>query len=547
MDTRRFLFSPLGQNIPLFNLPPARASFSGLTTRLDVPQPITRREFRDNLLCARKDPTRAAFYGPGLAIQLFLDGAPVDFRQICVRDLSDAAHGIWNGCTAKGQIAIDPELGRIELGAGVALPKQLRVNYVYGFPADLGGGPYARSVGIASFANANLPFQAIVGQTDATLESAVARWNQLAPGTSGFIVVPAFESYGIDLTGAHAIAMPAGSLLYLMAAQVDAHGIPALSDSCVTLRGNVEVHGTHAPTPAGGDPPAAGQLIFSGLWISGALHVSGDPSNVQVSDCTLVPGIALNIDGTPVAPGDPSIVVTSVGTTLVVTNSITGPIGVISGAATRICTSIIDAGSRCGVAYAGADLASEGATLHIERSTMIGKARMHSIELASNTIFFAKLARKDPWNAALWSSRRQTGCVRFCFLPAAAITPSTFRCLPPEPASEDLFLPQFISREFGGPSYALLSGVVPLAVWTGADNGSQIGVYQSLEETEAVRNVQLRAPEFLPFNLEAGIFLVPSAPEVLAAPPPTYGYGRRADPCGEADDLMFVGIGAHLI
>jgi hypothetical protein len=49
-----------------------------------------------------------------------------------------------------------------------------------------------------------------------------------------------------------------------------------------------------------------------------------------------------------------------------------------------------------------------------------------------------------------------------------------------------------------------------MAVWTGADNGSQLGVYLQAQETEAVRNVQIRAPEYLPARLESGIFLHPA-------------------------------------
>jgi hypothetical protein len=90
---------------------------------------------------------------------------------------------------------------------------------------------------------------------------------------------------------------------------------------------------------------------------------------------------------------------------------------------------------------------------------------------------------------------------------------------------------------------------VPIAVWTGADNGSQMGVYHFAEETEAVRNVQLRVPEFLPFNLEAGIFLEPSATVTVPPVPSGYGYGLRLDPCGDPldDELLHVGVGAHLI
>ena len=174
------------------------------------------------------------------------------------------------------------------------------------------------------------------------------------------------------------------------------------------------------------------------------------------------------------------------------------------------------------------------------------------MELASNTIFLARLARHDSWKAALWCSRQQAGCLRFCFLPATAITPRQFQCLPPDSTQEGAFEPQFVMLRYGHPSYGLLSGDTPMAIWTGADNGSQIGVYYFLQETEAVRNVQLRAQEYVPLGLEVGIFLEPSRPIAIKPRPLAYGYGLEGhvfDPCGdeEEDDLRFVGVGAALI
>jgi hypothetical protein len=230
--------------------------------------------------------------------------------------------------------------------------------------------------------------------------------------------------------------------------------------------------------------------------------------------------------------------------------SISGPLAVAEGGLTRICSSIVDASSCCGVAYAAADLASEGADLHIEDSTVIGKVHVRTMELASNTIFLARRAKHDPWQAAVWCGRKQAGCVRFCFVPADSITPRRYRCLPGDPDQEAALRPQFVTLQYGHPSYALLSGMVPMAVWTGADNGSQMGAYKLLEETEAVRNVQLRAPEFLPFNMEAGVLLVPSAAVTVHALLASYGYGRPRglNPCGDTEDeLMYVGIGAHLV
>jgi hypothetical protein len=311
--------------------------------------------------------------------------------------------------------------------------------------------------------------------------------------------------------------------------------LPVASGSRALLRGNIEVRG-------------AGSLFLNGLWISGSVRIAGT-ANVQFSDCTLVPGIALTRSGLPLQPGEPSIVAPVPGATIGLIRCISGPVALAEGGSARICSSIVDASSRCSVAFAGADLTAEGADLHIEDSTIVGKVRVRTLELASNTIFLARRPKHDPFRAALWCSRKQAGCVRFCSIPGDAITPRRYRCLPGDPAQEAAFRPQFVSLRYGNPSYALLSGDTPLAVWTGSDNGSQMGVYQSLQETEAARNVQLRAPEFLPFNLEAGVFLEPSTSIIVPGSPAGYGYGRVTDPCAEAagDELWRIGIGAHLL
>jgi hypothetical protein len=165
-------------------------------------------------------------------------------------------------------------------------------------------------------------------------------------------------------------------------------------------------------------------------------------------------------------------------------------------------------------------------------------------------LFVARLARKDPWPAALWCSRQQAGCVRFCYLPFNSITPRRYRCLPDNAADEPTFTPQFITLRYGHPSYALLSGDVALGLWQGADNGSQPGAYFQIQETEAVRNVEIRAPEFLPVTFESGIFLIPSRPLPGPAPAPlVYGVQPAGDCCSgtDASEPVFVGVGAHLL
>jgi hypothetical protein len=139
----------------------------------------------------------------------------------------------------------------------------------------------------------------------------------------------------------------------------------------------------------------------------------------------------------------------------------------------------------------------------------------------------------------VWASRLQSGCVRFCFLPAASLAPRRYECLPPDQASEAALRPAFVTTRYGRAGYLLLSGDCPAAVWTGADNGSQLGVYLQAQETEAVRNVQVRAPEYLPARLECGVYLHPAhqAPPEL---PPVGGYY-------EQQGYGFSGIGAELV
>jgi hypothetical protein len=539
----RYMFSPLGQDMPLFLNPPRRTSFSSLTTAMDVPRPIGRCELAETL--APDYGGSAAFYGPSGSISLVVDGVPVLAAQVRSVNLGDRPDGslcaVPSGC-----IAIDPELGRIQFASDFPTPQSLRVYYNYGFPAASGGGPYDRSSSLAQIDPEQVDFFALVGSSDfPTLESAVAAWNQLPSGSSGLIVLPRFESYAIDVTGTNAITLaPESNLCIAAAAPIAGSSARDViwKESRVVLTGNIEVVGLSGPALAGDEPPPAGQLLVSGVWIAGQLLAAGQPATIDLFDCTLVPGLGLLRNGDPTFPGDASIVVTAVGASLALTRVVCGPIAADASGSTRVIASVIDATASTLVAYGGPDLASAGADLQVEDSTIVGKVRTRTITLASNTIFCASLAANDPWEAAVWASRRQSGCVRFCFVPFASITPKRYNCLPVDAASEGALEPQFVTTRYGEPGYALLSGYVPMAIWHGADNGSQMGAYLQIQETEAVNNVQLRAPEYLPTCLESGIFLHPSRPAPLPLPIQA-GYGSSPwDDDGEEERGRGIGF-----
>ncbi|WP_446745341.1 hypothetical protein [Silvibacterium acidisoli] len=542
-----YLFSPFGFEMPLFSQPAPRDSFERLTGRIDVPQPIGRMEFRDSLA----DANAPQFYGPGASVLLIADGMPVDGSMIRSANLTGSQRcNVPHGC-----IAVDPQAGRIQYADDLELPLELRVNYSYGFAGEIGGGPYDRSASLSSLKPAQVELFAVVGSLEyPTVSDAVVAWNMLAPGASGIIVLPAFERHAIDLTEAGAIELPAGSSLTIASGVPIPQGGPldvVWNNACATLIGNMEVRGTIGRVLLEGEIEPAGSLLLSGVWIAGQITLSGLTSNVQLMDSTLVPGLALNNHLQPVAPGEPSVIVTAAEASLSLVRCVCGPVAANAGGSARICSSIVDATSPCCVAYAAPDMASAGADLHIEDSTVIGKVHARTLPLASNTLFYAHQPRRDPWAAPVWISRKQTGCVRFCWLPFNSITPRRYECLPPGSDTQAALEPRFISLRYGRPGYGMFSGDVPLAIWNGADNGSQIGVYLQIQESEAVRNVQLRAPEYLPIGLESGIFLHPSRCVLEEAPAPVFVYGKAIHPrgcgCEQEERPQWAGIGGGLM
>jgi hypothetical protein len=541
-----YYFSSLGGPMPLFQAASGESvPFAALVQEPDVPEPISMARFAAN---------SSNFY-PG-SIALIADGTAVPRGQIICANLAGALQG--SACTVpSGMIAIDPQIGRIQYAADVLPPEQLRVSYHMGAAAPMAGGSYDRTGSITqpgtqpgiSFVNGAAPFLAIVGTAAyPTLQSAVNAWNDLPQNSAGTIVLPNFEAYEVDLTGGNAIQIPAESQLLIAAAAVSgaAGAPPEWNNSCVTLRGNIEVAAPEIPVDSDGVSPLTGQLQFSGLWISGQLILSGDEACVQLGDCTLVPGISLTPRGEAAQPDDPSITGSALAVTLALNRVVTGPIALPATCTARICSSIVDAGSAYCPAIAGVDWASPGAALHIEDSTVIGRVWAQAIRLASNTIFWAQLGDLDPWAAPVIAKRLQVGCVRFSWLPANSITPKQYLCLPANAASQPGMEPRFITLRFGAPGYCLLSGDVPMAIWKGADNGSQMGAYYQIQETEAVTNIQIRSAEYVPVNLKFGIFLIPSRAALERVPAMGYGQPLRRCGCMGTEELPF-GIGIGLI
>src|SRR5262249_32918681 len=146
---RRYLFSPLSANAPLFNAAEAEDTITHIATRANVPQPITRRELHDDL---------EAYYPASIAVSC--GGVALPVTTVAASDLSDLPGGAW-AYADSDTVLIDPVLGRLVLPTSLVVdghPVPMSdpvVTFRYGFPADLGGGEYGRDTSF--FRDASAP------------------------------------------------------------------------------------------------------------------------------------------------------------------------------------------------------------------------------------------------------------------------------------------------------------------------------------------------------------------------------------------------------
>ena len=522
-EAGRYTFSPLGQDGPLFNRPRTETEITQLAEEVNVPGPLRRRPLRDELEARRQalvdDRTpRGVYFGDEPVLRIFVGDDEVPADRIAICNLSDPPTPLPEGWrrpattrtyTPSGggspesrpiDVAVDPALGRIAFPVGV-VPDSVEVGYAYGFSGDLGGGPYDRRESLQAVLTRPVVWQRGVtrdapgGQSRlvATLAEAVEAWNDQPPGTVGAIALLDSRTYPESVTGAGAITIPAGSQLTIVAAdwpEEESSEVPgqmvrrpgrlAAEGRRPHLQGSLEVRGT-----AAAESVEPGTLVVDGLLVEGGLTVrAGNLGNLRLAHSTLVPGLGgLTVEAEE-QPG-------SANERLAVTleRSICGAITLAETVPTlRIEESILDAGE---------DSAIDATATEVESSTILGSSTVRSLE-ASNSIF-AQTVRV---------SRRQSGCVRFCYLPLDSLAPRRFRCQPANAAAASRVFPRFTSIDYGQPGYGQLAPSCPGEISAGADDEGEMGAFHFLQQTQRVANLRASLDEYLRFGMEAGIFFV---------------------------------------
>jgi len=494
-----FRFSPLGNDMPLFNLPVSQgADIADPATPLNVPTHLRRRVLCRDLTNITVNLLGPQYYGEGLSLTLY-DGTKtlIPAKNVCVANLS-GPDGSWNNLPKpNASIAIDPKLGRVAIP--ITFHGAITATWYYGFNADLGGGEYSR---IKSFTGSPAQVIARVPAAFPTIHAALA-----SLGGDGIVEITDSGTY--TEPGGLAIAVKASGHIELRAA-----------DGC-------------RPTLLLGKPIVATGAAQSILEINGLLAAwqptaavatamlsipaAADNKLTQLGlrHTTFTPGWSLNPDGSPRAAfaGLPTVRVDIPGLAITVENAILGGLWVQGQSSAIVTNSIIDAAGTTQPAYvASINLVTRnpvaGGSLTLIGSTVIGKVHAALLELVSDSILWGELADADKtgptplWKSALWADRRQEGCVRFSYLPENAVTPRQFQCIT---RAINVDQPIFYSLRYGDPDYAKLDTATPDTIRRGADDGGEMGVFHFLLSPLRESDLKIRLREYLPVGLEFGV------------------------------------------
>src|SRR5579883_989076 len=505
-----FTFDPLGRDMPLFNQPQAVNGLAERPGPINLPAPITRAAFAEDLqeyraqhrhftleegLFTDEDFSRNSFYyGPERSLCVILNGEPVPPRLVISADLSQWNPHLGSGQEREHTVAIDVALGRLRLFHKQSLTDEdaVEVNYCYGFSGDLGGGPYTRTPPQTQASRQRI--NVLKGGKVSTLQQALKEWETRC--TSWMQQHSASEDTLLDRfrCAIHIVdnGFYEGDLTIDLLKDADLV-IEATDGVRPVISGNLTVNSKQADT----------HLQLSGLCIDGKLQINGS-LNLEVLHCVLMPhGLEAQHHSFNTAP-----------TRISIDHSISGPIHLHNvKSELQVKDSIIDHAPGLAIDTVHPE-SGNGPLIDLERVTIFGQVHVQELYSAQDVIF----------NAPVEVQNQRCGLISFSYIPPYSHTPRREHCQPQptvhshnnthvseaqnQGTPDEAIYPLFTSTRYGNPAYAQLDFRCSPHIRRGASNGSEMDAFNSLRQAQRQDNISQMLDEYLPFGLDAGVFYV---------------------------------------
>jgi hypothetical protein len=415
-----------------------------------------------------------------------------------------------------GEVAIDPDIGRVLIGVGNVAQRNALVDaagatariytsFTYGAPGPVGAHPVSRAQPAGS-----TPLHASALPGGISLQSLLAGLDTAVQPVD--IVIDDSLVHPLDLAAIPGTVIDGGNALRLAQSltirAADGQRPIVLLARPLAFR----------PVNAAAATIAAPVVRLEGLYLapdaavfpaSTALITRAAVARLEIVGCTLAPGGHARRDGTR-APTQPSLHLTNdygftvpadVGAfvptpDLVFQRTICGPIAVDERYRLDLADCIVDAGRGAGDAP-GAPLAigptanpatDWAAALDFAGLTCFGAVRV-AAGRGFGGVFVQAMAVLD----------NQHGCIKWSSFPAQAnrLPPNHFCVFAPDARQ------RFVSERFNDPAYGQLAFAADRRIRTLGPNDDAMGAYGFLLEAHKWANLNLRLAEFMPVGARA--------------------------------------------
>jgi hypothetical protein len=245
------------------------------------------------------------------------------------------------------------------------------------------------------------------------------------------------------------------------------------------------------------------ELILDGLSVEGGVTVrAGDLDSLVVSSCTITTdraGTTAN-GGVLRADANPRL-------TVRVLRSVCAAIRLSDVPALGLADSAVHAGAPAPDGLAPDGFALDAPALDAPAlDALSADVAMNACTVLGGTTARSLTASDSILRGPVTVTWRQEGYLRFSYAPPASRLPRRYRCQPADAAAAARVGPAFISTDPGDPEFCRLAPTCPPEIARGAENGSEMGVFQFLQRPRRLAELAGQLRDYLRFGLEAGIF-----------------------------------------